>query len=239
MGIVYNHPEFVWATFEHNNLVPNYDWEATTTSDVPVTSDTNMLMFEKGAVGTIANLASNGTTDSTNVFAVNQYGTPRQAQNGYLSTSQPGAENYTNISSINTSVSSQLTDIWNNYYYNGSIWIDTEGFDYPTEQAQLLDSLGNNLSNSAPGQLPRGSVAAYNITMETYEQLGFSPPANIYQQSVETMGNCFSCHSAGSGSALNISHIFNGAVDNANGHSSQKTKQKHLDEINELIKSMK
>ena len=239
VGVVYNHPEFVWATFEHNDLVPYYDWEATTTSDVPVTSNTNKLMFQKGATGTIADIASNGTTDSTNIFAVNQYGVPRQAKNAYLETSQPGAKNYNNISSINASVQSQLTDIWNNYYYNGSIWIDTEGYKYPTEQAKLLDSLGNNLSNSAPGQLTRGSVAAYNITMETYEQLGFSPPASIYEQSVSTMGNCFSCHSAGRGSALNISHIFNGAVDHANGQSSKKTKQKHLDEINEFIKTLK
>ncbi|PCJ97590.1 MAG: hypothetical protein COA50_03885 [Flavobacteriaceae bacterium] len=239
VGIVYNHPEFVWATFEHHDLVPYYDWEATTTSDIPVTSQTDKLLFSKDATGTIDNLASKGTHDNPNVFAVNQFGVPRQAENAFLATSQDGAENFKNMESINNSVGLQLTDIWNNYFYNGSIWIDTEGYAYPTEQAQLLNSLGSNLGNSAPGELPRGSVAAYNITMETYEQLGFTPPTYIYQQSVATMGNCFSCHSASNGSPLNISHIFNGAVHHANGHSREETKQMHLDEIKEFIKNMK
>lgn len=239
VGIVYNHPEFVWATFEHNDLVPYYDWENTTsTSDVPVTSDTNKLMFQKGATATIANIASHGSTDSTNVFAVNKYGVPREAGNGFLATSQDGSQSYTNIDAINKNVQSQLKDVWNNYFYNGSIWIDTEGYDYPTEQAQLLDSLGGTLRVPTPGKLVKGSVAAYNITMETYEQLGFSGLKAIHDQNAADMGNCFSCHSA-DGSPLTISHIFNGAVDNVNGHSTKKTKQKHIDQINELIKSMK
>ena len=74
--------------------------------------------------------------------------------------------------------------------------------------------------------------------METYEQLGFVPPAHIYQQSTATMGNCFSCHSS-NGSPLNISHVFNGAVDRFNNKTNKQTKQKHLNEITEFIKNMK
>ncbi len=238
VGIVYNHPEFVWATFEHDDLVPYYDWKNTTTTDIPVTSETNKLFFNKNATATIANLASHysdPSKDSLDVFAVNQYGVPRQAQNTFLATSQSEPENYNNIDAINKSVKSQLTGIWNNYFYNGSIWIDTENYDYPTEQAQLLNTLGSTLSNSAPGKLPRGSVAAYNITMETYEQLGFNPPAHIYQQSVATMGNCFSCHSSDN-SPLTISHVFNGAVLKAQGKSKKETKQKHIKEIAKFFK---
>ncbi|CAM1364027.1 hypothetical protein [Tenacibaculum xiamenense] len=241
VGIVYNHPEFVWATFEHDDLVPYYDWEKTTTSDIPVTSETNKLFFNKNATATIANLASHykdPSKDSLNVFAVNKYGVPRQAKNTFLDTSQKGAENYNNIDEINKSVKSQLNDIWNNYFYNGSIWVDTEGYKYPTEQAQLLNTLGDTLSNSAPGKLTRGSVAAYNITMETYEQLGFSPPAHIYQQSVATLGNCFSCHSSDN-SPLTLSHVFNGAVLKAKNKTKEETKQKHLNEIVEFIKKLK
>lgn len=238
VGIVYNHPEFVWATFEHDDLVPYYDWKATTTSDVPVTSITNKLFFNKNATGTIANLASKNSNDNPNVFAVNKYGVPRQAQNAFLATSQSEPENYNNIEEINKNVKSQLTDVWSNYFYNGSIWIDTEHYSYPTEQAQLLNSLGRSLFKSEPGKLTRGSVAAYNITMETYEQLGFTPPAHIYQQSTATIGNCFSCHNS-NGSPLNISHIFNGAVDRFNKKTNKQTKQKHLNEITEFIKNMK
>ncbi len=241
VGIVYNHPEFIWATFEHDDLVPYYDWKTTTTSDIPVTSKTNKLFFNKNATGTIDNLAShykNPSKDSANVFAVNKYGVPRQAQNTFLETSQDGAENYNNIDVINKSVKSKLKDIWNNYFYNGSIWIDTEGYSYPTEQATLLNSLGGNLSNSAPDKLTRGSVAAYNITMETFEQLGFNPPPSIHQQSVSTMGNCFSCHSSDN-SPLTISHVFNGAVSRESGLSKQETKQKLLNEVLEFVKNMK
>lgn len=239
VGIVYNHPEFVWATFEHHDLAPYYDWKATTTSDVPVTSETNKLLFNKNVTATLANITSNApNADSTSVFAVNQYGVPRQPGNTFLSTSQEEPVNYDNIAAINASVKEQLKDIWANYFYNGSIWIDTEGYSYPTEQAELLVSLGGSLSNPAPGKLPRGSVAAYNITMETYEQLGFSP-TSIHGQNVEGMGNCFSCHSASRGSSLNISHIFNGAVDFESKLSVTQTKQKHLDEMKLFIKNMK
>ncbi|WP_445722148.1 hypothetical protein [Flavobacterium sp.] len=236
VGIVYNHPEFVWATFEHHDLAPYYDWKTTTTSDVPVTSKTNKLLFDVNATATLANITL--ASDSTNVFAVNQFGVPRQAGDAFLSTSQKEPINYDNIAAINASVKEQLKDVWANYFYNGSIWINTEGYNYPTEQAELLVSLGGTLSDPAPGKLPRGSVAAYNITMETYEQLGFAP-TSIHGQNVAGMGNCFSCHSASRGSSLNISHIFNGAVDYESKLSVTQTKQKHLEEIKLFIKNMK
>lgn len=235
-GVVYNHPEFVWATFEHQDLVPYYNWDSTTTTDIPVTSATNKLLFDSTAVGTISNITSGN--DSSNVFAVNRYGVPRQAGNTFLLTSQSEPENYNNIDMINNSVHAQLTDIWNNYFYNGSIWINTENYSYPTEQAQLLDSLSGSLSSSTQGDLTRGSVAAYNITMETYEQLGFSP-TSIHGQNVQSLGNCFSCHNAYSGSPLNISHIFNGAVDKTNSLTIPQTKQKHLNDIKAFVKRMK
>ena len=235
-GIVYNHPEFVWATFEHSDLAPYYDWAATTTTDVPVTTTTNYPLFDSTATGTLANITLN--SDSTNVFAVNKYGVPRQAQNTFLLTSQSEPENYDNIDSINNSVHSQLTGVWNNYFYNGSIWINTEGYSYPTQQAQMLVSLGATVGNADTGKLVRGSTAAYNITMETYEQLGFAP-TSIHGQNVNSLGNCFSCHTANSGSALNFSHIFNGAVDSKSNLTPKQTKQKHLDEIKTFIQNMK
>lgn len=239
VGVVYNHPEFVWATFEHDGMVPYYDWEATTDQDVPVVSSTNMLLYKANDVATIANITSNGAgKDSTSVFAVNSYGTPRTAKNAFLEASQKGAENFKNIDEINADVKSKLTDIWNNYYYNGSIWINTATYSYPTEQAQLFVRLGYSIFDPSPGKLPRGSVAAYNITMETYEQLGFTP-TSIHAQNTAAMGNCFSCHSAGRGSSLNFSHIFNGAVDSHNDLTTKDTKKKHLAEIQTFINNLK
>jgi len=48
VGVVENHPEFVWATFEHQNLAPAYDWsKATPTTDAPVTSTVDYPFFNK------------------------------------------------------------------------------------------------------------------------------------------------------------------------------------------------
>lgn len=246
VGIVYNHPEFIWATFEHQDLVPNYDWKNTTaTEDVKVTSS-DKLLFNANDTATIANLASHylkPELDSFSVFSVNKYGTPRAPGNKFLTTSQPGKENFDNIEEINADVKSQLKGVWNNYFYNGSVWVNTATYSYPTEQAQLLVTLGDSLhealpkTESKPASLLRGSVAAYNITMETYEQLGFNPPATIGQQSVATMGNCFSCHSAGT-SALSISHLFHGKVANNNGFTPMETKHKNLKKIEAFVKKM-
>lgn len=249
VGVVYNHPEFIWATFEHDDLAPYFDWKTTTTSsDAPVTSMTNKLLFKQNDTATIANLASHyndPSKDSSNVFAVNRYGVPRKvktasSESPFLTTSQDGAENYNNIDSINKSVKSKLKDIWGNYFYNGSIWIDTELHEYPKGQAKLLNKLGDNLYESSPGKLTRGSVAAYNITMETFEQLGFnSPPLTaIHQQSAATVGNCFSCHSSND-SPLTISHLFKGAVSKHNGLSIEETKQTRINETLDFIKNMK
>jgi hypothetical protein len=244
VGVVENHPEFVWATFEHDNLAPNYDWgKATPTTDAPVTSESNYLLFNKNATASVENITSgkNKNTDYTNVFSVNKYGVPvEKAIKGsfdvqlFMETSQNGSENFNNIRTINESVKKQLTGTWNNYFYNGSIWINTEGLDHK-EQVAKLNSLSYNLSSSKKGDLTRGSVAAYNITMETYVQVGFVPKS-IHQQSVGTMVNCFSCHNAANGkdqSPLYISHLFNGYLSSLKGLTKEQIKKNTVDEIKE------
>jgi len=240
VGVVYNHPEFVWATFEHNDLAPYYDWEGTTTEDQPVTSSTNKLLFKTGVTATVENITLGN--DSSNVFAVNKYGVPRQAGNVFLETSQDGTESYNNIESINMDVKSKLKGVWNNYFYNGSLWLNTEGYSYPTEQAELLVRLAGNLKSATSKDSLKGSVALYNITMETYEQLGFQTK-KIHEQSAAKLGNCFTCHSAAptkkdSVSPLNISHLFLGAHDNKKGKTLKDSKDRTLRIIKEAIKNM-
>ncbi|OEK08905.1 hypothetical protein A8C32_00135 [Flavivirga aquatica] len=240
VGIVENHPEFIWATFEHQTLAPKYDWsKATPTSDAPVTSTTDYPFFNKNTTSTVKNITTqNGIY--TNVFSVYKYGVPVKKEiegsfnvQVYMETSQDGSQNFNNIRTINKSVKSQLKGIWNNYFYNGSIWINTEGYESTLAQAELLDSLGGHLSNSKPKQLPRGSVAASNITMETYVQVGFAP-TSIHATTVNDLVNCFSCHNAsshGNLSPLNISHVFTGYLDSLNGLNKKEIKQRHVDEI--------
>lgn len=241
VGVVENHPEFVWATFEHENLAPAYDWsKATPTSDAPVTSTVDYPFFNKNSTATVKNITS-GNGIYTDVFSLYKYGVPvEKAMKGsfnvqlFMKTSQNGSENLNNIRTINQSVKSQLQGIWNNYFYNGSIWINTAGYNTPQQQAALLNSLSYNLSNSEPGKLTRGSVAAYNITMETYVQAGFSP-TSIHQTSVDDLVNCFSCHntyySTNNVSPLYFSHVFTGYVQNLQGLNRKQIKQEHVKEI--------
>lgn len=242
VGVVQNHPEFVWATFEHENLAPAYDWsKATPTTDAPVTSTVDYPFFNKSDTATVKNITTkNGIY--TDVFSVYKYGVPvEKAMKGshnvqlYMQTSQNGSQNFNNIRTINQSVKTQLKGIWNNYFYNGSLWINTAGYNTTQAQAALLNSLADTLSDSNPGKLTRGSVAAYNITMETYVQAGFSP-TTIHNISVNDLVNCFFCHNTphkGVISPLNISHVFTGYVGKLNGLNRQQIKQEH---VNEFIK---
>jgi hypothetical protein len=240
VGVVENHPEFVWATFEHENLAPAYDWsKATPTTDAPVTSTVDYPFFNKSSTATVSNITT-GNGIYTDVFSVYKYGVPvEKAMKGshnvqlYMQTSQNGSQNFNNIRTINQSVKTQLKGIWNNYFYNGSLWINTAGYNTNQAQAALLNSLGLDLSNSAPGKLTRGSIAAYNITMETYVQVGFSP-SSIHGNSVANLVNCFSCHNTSSGgnmSPLHISHVFTGYVESLQGLNRKQIKQAHVNEI--------
>lgn len=240
VGVVQNHPEFVWATFEHENLAPAYDWsKATPTTDAPVTSTVDYPFFNKSSTATVKNITTqNGIY--TDIFSLYKYGVPvEKVMKGshnvqvYMKTSQDGSQNFNNIRTINQSVKTQLKGIWNNYFYNGSLWINTEGYDTTQAQAALLNTLADTLSDSNPGKLTRGSVAAYNITMETYVQAGFSPTA-INKTSVNDLVNCFFCHNTSHKevvSPLNISHVFTGYVGSLKGLNKQQIKQEHVNEF--------
>jgi hypothetical protein len=232
VGVVENHPEFIWATFEHEGLGPMYDWKAATpTQDAPVTSDVAYPFFAKGASATVKNVTS-GNGIYTDIFSVYQYGTPVEKnaanQKVFMETSQKGPENFANISTINESVKKQLGGVWNNYFYNGSIWINTESAVGTKAQAQLLNK--TNVSDASPGKLVRGSVAAYNITMETYVQVGFSSDG-IHETKVNDLVSCFLCHSTGGNSPLHFSHVYQGYLGSLKGLTKRQVKQQHIDKV--------
>ena len=85
-----------------------------------------------------------------------------------------------------------MDDVWANYFYNGSIWLNTDG-KTPLQQAQLIDSLAGNISNATPGSYARGSLNCANVTMETFTQTFETSMSGI---NVGNLANCFSCHSA-------------------------------------------
>lgn len=248
VGIVENHPEFIWATFEHDELAPMYDWsQASHISDADVTSTDGYPLFTANTKATVKNITT-GAGINTDVFTVYDHGVPVEINEAgekvYMNTSQEDAlENLQNIQDLNSSVKDQLTDVWRNYFLNSSIWINTEDYVGIEAQAELLVTLGGNLGDVSPNKLPRGSTAAFNITMETYVQFGYRTE-HLYTATVDSLMNCFSCHSAshsGANSPLKISHLFNGYAGRLAGESKADVKKRHLEitRANAILRRMK
>lgn len=240
IGVVKNHPEFIWATFEHSNITPLYDWVNTTNKDLPVTSSNEKLFFKQGDSATIKDISWGATSTAVgkNIFSVYKYGVPRVPGNGFMKTFQKEPENYNNIDSINICVANHLKDVWNNYFYNGSVWLNTDGMT-PDQQANKLVELANNIGNVAKDSLLRGSTGLSNNTMETYTQI-FNP--DIHSTTTATLANCFSCHTAAAtiklptssnsyNSPLYISHIFRSSLSKSSGISVNEIEAVRLHEF--------
>jgi hypothetical protein len=226
VGVVQNHPEFIWATFEHDDLSPNYNW-----TENKASSTSDKLLFKDGEVTGINGIVYNTTTKlgimPYQVFDLFQYGVPRNANGTFMTTSQQEPVNYNNVQGINNCVKSQLNDVWKNYFYNGSIWLNTDG-KTPQEQALLINELKFNIANATPGSYARGSLNCANVTMETFTQTFKS---SIGEISVSTLANCFSCHHSPSFadtnnvSPLYLSHIFQDYLLKEQGNSVEKVER--------------
>ncbi|MFY7963515.1 MAG: hypothetical protein ACOVO1_01350, partial [Chitinophagaceae bacterium] len=226
---VINHPEFIWATFQHHGMAPYHDW---TTRDTNTTANNDYLFFAKGTTHDVQGISwfnNQHGKDSVlptpyQAFSVYKYGTMVTTGGGYIDTTSQGAKgdalNFNNIDAINTSLQSQLkkeNDVWSNYMYNGAIWLNTD-----KKTKEQIDSLIHSFEGTIEinkGAFSRGSLAAMNITMETYRQVFQS--LNKTQATFNDVGNCFGCHNGQTmfpyannvvdtgTSPLYFSHIFN------------------------------
>jgi hypothetical protein len=188
VGSAANHPEMIWATFEHVNNTPNPEYRYTNASGTPSirqadgpgswlfsatgASDTDPVPRMRVDRQNSANIKAVGsqTIGPVNVTRKNPWGTdPTSGQ--YIA-------NNTDIISINSSINSFLLpgDVRKNYIMVGSTW---------TKQGQ---------PPAADNQV--GTNALANSTMETFVQ----------------GGNCFDCHSGdnmlGSPGGGGLSHIW-------------------------------
>ncbi|EJL6630980.1 MULTISPECIES: hypothetical protein [Vibrio] len=265
-GVVENHPEFIWATFEHVNLAPKFEWSYPDEGNSylhPVSSNTPLLFYKKGVYANkndILKPKDDTEMPQKNVFTLYEYGVPKwtlgtPGTRGYFTktsqdhdqTPQKRSENYDNIAELNSCVHEGLAkeDVWRNYFYNGSIWIDTDNLTQQ-EIAQKLVSLGsqsinetNGLANAEYGSSTRGSVALSNITMETYFQFKNGDDINLKAVPVKNMRNCFTCHGTDANfgsegiklsSPLNFSHIFRRYLSERAGVMGEELDQlRHLD----------
>jgi hypothetical protein len=233
VGRVINHPEFIWATFEHHSMQPYYNWaNATTSSDASATATNNKLLFGKGTATTLSGITWNSTIKQADslyrVFTLYKFGTPRVAQDSFMQgTCQAGAVNYANVDSLNKCVAANLApnDIWNNYFYNGSIWVNMDGLT-PSQQDSLIVAQSFNIGNATTGSVARGSLAVSNITMETYLQTFTSNTNQIFSFNADSLANCFGCHTGSAtitfkgtrvsaASPLYVSHIFRNFISTA------------------------
>lgn len=211
VGVVINHPEFIWATFQHKSLAPVYDWKSNQAN-----SNTQQLLYAQGSTTGLDGITwSSGAPKALyKPYDLFHYGVPLSPGGQFMQTAQQEPMNFNNIQSINDCVAANLNDVWNNYFYNGSLWVNTDGLS-PQQQSQLLVNQGGGISSALPGASARGSMNNANITMETYAQTFESDITDI---AAGNLINCFSCHNAESfntghpKSPLYVSHIFNAYV---------------------------
>ena len=252
VGVVENHPEFIWATFEHDNLAPNYK-RSTDIASNRASSTTQQLLFKAGEVKDLKGITwvkDKGVALPHQAYDLFEYGVPREQDGTFMKTSQDEQTNWENIVKINECVKDNLfsdedSGPWKHYFYNGSIWADMDNKNHE-EQVTILNELGGDLSRAVPkkdSDLPaiaRGSLNCANTTMETYTQTYQDDMASI---SVGNLENCFTCHNANkfhteNNSPLYISHIFNAYVKIGQGKTKNEIemiKAKH--EIEEFIKN--
>lgn len=210
VGVVKNHPEFIWATFEHKDMAPVYNKKNNS-----VTAVKEMLFYEKGTTSGIDGIKWDRTNHlplvPNRAFILYEYGVPTELKTGnFMATSQKEPMNYNNIENINKCVASNLKDVFVNYFYNGSVWLNFDGVS-PENQAKAI--VTRDISSVLPDSLVRGSANLANITMETYTQT--FTKGDIHSINNTNLVNCFDCHQAGNfdssrpgNSPLFLSHIF-------------------------------
>lgn len=203
VGVVENHPEFIWATFEHTNLAPDYDWNSRD-GIAQVLSSEDMTFYSANQTAEQCRMNSITAKQSTfkSIYRVYALG---MAQGMDSLPSLADKENNKNIEDLNKSVHNSLAvevGPWKNYFYAGSVWIDPTVSELEPDDKGMGELTNDNLT---------GSRACANITMETYEQ----PDANTSQFSGSK--NCFSCHTTYDddnrvGYNLALSHLFTNAL---------------------------
>lgn len=214
VGVVENHPEFIWATFEHDKLSPDYFKGPTNqpnyyNSTTPISDSEDYILYHKNTRG--QDVLFDSGSNVSNTFRMFQYGVPTGlpylGKDKNLNASEDQRENdgdtFSNISQINKDVNKKLTkesSIWSNYFYSGSIWLSTETYEF-------TDGISGNIVGDNANSNLRGSLGLANITMETTFQV--SPNPNKKPQKM-VADNCFTCHGIGKNkSTMHVSHIFN------------------------------
>jgi hypothetical protein len=209
VGVVDGHPEFIWATFEHNDNAPNLKPGTDPNGSQPVDDTRSYTFYPKGTAAKDGNKkqalrfkdeAQQTFEPSTPVF--------RQFPFGGDADIDPAIKTLNDNVHMAINKSALPLTVWNNYSLTGAVWLNNPGYfrensDFAAEDAQ------------APGKLILGGERKLsNATMETFTR-GIKV-------------NCFTCHrttgeSAGPvqfpASRIAVSHVLTNAYINAKqGH---------------------
>lgn len=151
VGVVQDHPEFIWATFEHVDNAPDLPTDMSQQSPDPV-SDRDWTFYHANTPAKDANQnpiatlkldpATQMLSPTVDVFRAFAFG---------------GGEpsNVDNLKSLNTSVQANVVagTVWENYFMVGSVW-----------------GAPNNLMPNSTVNPQIGSTSLANATMETFDQ---------------------------------------------------------------------
>jgi hypothetical protein len=194
VGVVDGHPEFIWATFEHDQNSPNLPIDMKIDDAKPVDPNHTYTLYPKGA------LAKDSNISNRNAVTIDNEGTQtlKPKVNVVRQFKFGGEDEPASIIELNTSVHLKLPKelaVWRNYSFRGAVWLNDPATDFKVGQnfGQIDETKG----------ILGGEKKLSNATMETFSQ---------------NTQNCFHCHTSemlpdGSLGAklINISHIMTNA----------------------------
>ncbi|UYI49409.1 hypothetical protein OFO16_23920 [Vibrio natriegens] len=179
-GVVKNHPEMIWATFEHKDNAPNVP---TTYSPSTIISDQDWTFYKANTPFSQCNV-NPANSPELKLDEETQTLAPitqvcRQYADGNSATQMTFAvpTNIKVVNQLNDSVLGKLSkdDVWSNYFEVSAIWFRQEN--------ALAPNMGLDTDVDKEGkQLLIGGLRLSNSTIETFTQ------------SQSTMNNCFRCH---------------------------------------------
>ncbi|HXC07208.1 MAG TPA: hypothetical protein VNZ86_20750, partial [Bacteroidia bacterium] len=179
VGRVSNHPEFIWSTFEHDSIAPNYPWQKKwpqNTKDTVVSQNSYLLYDGKTPIQNCLDTSRAKHNLFTNVFNMFPLGEARSfvyhidPKKSYPADTLPNRADsldHLNMQSINASVHQQLKKTkgpWSHYFYKGAIWLNAVNHSFGPGQSSFYVLTNKSLL---------GTRAFSNITMETYTQLDY------------------------------------------------------------------
>ncbi len=211
-----NHPELVWATFEHVANAPNGPCRDGAATCAQLPAGFKEWNYERCASTSCAGInrwpfppspAPKPPFPITQAYLNWPFGTNPALVDG---NNNPGMVNIATLNTLNRSVLGILPSgsVWRNYLQSGAVW--TSGGRLPA----LAPYLANGQLN--PGVNQVGSTLLANVTMETFTQ--FPNPIPSPFPSPTPVQNCFTCHNTASSTlssppptqnpAFRVSHAF-------------------------------